>query len=330
MSSVRPPVAVTGFRSVLGQRVRAMIEGRETVEVRPVDDLLTGDLKPFIEDTEAVLHLATGIPSSPSGATTDVEATRRVLDAAGAASVRHIVVLSDATVYGAWPNNPVPLTDDAVLRPNPGFRFAAERAEIERLAGDWRAAHPGSTLAILRPVRTPGRADWLVRALRPAGAVPEHVEEPPVQFLHLDDLAAAVDIAWSKHLDGAYNVAPDGSIPGDEARLLIGARPRVRLPDRLLQRLVRWRFRSGLTATPPELVPYTVHPWVVANDRLRAAGWRPTMTNEEVCVEAHEAGPLADLSPQRRQDIALGVAGAGLAAVVGGAVVVLRRLLRRG
>jgi nucleoside-diphosphate-sugar epimerase len=307
-----------------------MIEDRETVDTRPVDDLLTGDLKPLFEGAETVLHLATGTPSSATGSTTDVEETRRVLDAAGAASVQHVVVLSDAMVYGAWPNNPVPLTDDAVLRPNPGFRFAAERAEIERLAGDWRAAHPGSTLAILRPVRTPGRADWLVRALRPAGAVPEHVEEPPVQFLHLDDLVTAVDTAWTQRLDGVYNVAPDGSIPGDEVRLLIGAGPRVRLPDRVLQRLVRWRFRSGLAPTPPELVPYTVHPWVVANDRLRAAGWRPTMTNEEVCVEAHEAGPLADLSPQRRQEIALAVAGAGVVAVVGGGIIAVRRLFRRG
>ena len=322
-------VALTGFASALGRRVRALVEARAGAHARAVDNLLTDDLKPSFEGADAVLHLATGVPPSPTGSTTDIELTRRVLDAATAASVEHVVLLSDATVYGAWPNNPIPLTDDAVLRPNPGFRFAAERAEVERLAGEWRTAHPGVTLAILRPVRTLGRTDWLVRALRPTSAVPEHTDEPPVQFLHIDDLASAVDVACRKRLDGAYNVAPDGAIPGDEVRSLVGAGPRVRLPERLIERLARWRFRSGLAATPPELVPYTLHPWVVANDRLRAAGWQPRMTNEEACVEAHDAGPIARLSPQRRQEMALTAAGVGLAGIVVSGAVLVHRWLRR-
>ena len=72
-----------------------------------------------------------------------------------------------------------------------------------------------------------------------------------------------------------------------------------------------------------------LHPWVVAADRLRAEGWTPAVSNEEACVEAHEAGPWATLSPRRRQEIALGVAGVGLVGIVVGAVVVIRRLLRR-
>lgn len=334
-----PVIVVTDAYNPLGRRVRALAEGSdeggagpeevEPVELRPLDRLLTGDLSAPFEDAEVVLHLAAGAPSSPTGATTGVQVARRVLDAASKESVDHLVLLSDATVYGAWSNNPVPLTDDAVLRPNPGFTFAAERAEIERLAAEWRDAHPRSTLTVLRPVRTPGWTDWLVDALQPGRAVPEHADEPPVQFLALDDLACAVDLARRKRLDGVYNVAPDGAIPADEVRSLTGAGPRVRLPERLAERFTSWRFRSGLGPTPPELVPYTLNPWVVASDRLRAEGWVPATTNEEACVEAHEAGPLDRLSPQRRQEIALGVAGLGAAgAAVGGALLV-RRLLRR-
>jgi nucleoside-diphosphate-sugar epimerase len=240
------------------------------------------------------------------------------------------VVLSDATVYGAWPNNPVPLTEDAVLRPNPGFAFATERAEIERLVGEWRTAHPGSTATVLRPARTPGHSDWLVRALRPSRAVPELAAEPQAQFLHVDDLATAVvRVTRRPRLDGAYNVAPDQSIPGEDVRALTGAGPTLRLPDRVADRVARWRFRSGLGPTPPELLPYTLHPWVVANDRLRAAGWEPEVTNEEACVDAYQAGPWATLSPRRRQEIALGVAGAGLVGLAVGAGLTIRRLVRR-
>jgi nucleoside-diphosphate-sugar epimerase len=340
-------VVITGADSPLGRRVAtlaaddpqvgavvALAEGPvaglpDDVDVRRVD-LDTDDVKPHLEGAASVVHLATSVPASPTAPTCDVDRARRVFDAAGDAAVPHLVVLSSATVYGAWPNNPVPLTEEATLRPNPGFAFAAERAEIERLASEWRGAHPGVVLTVLRPARTVGadHREWLVPALRPGPAVPDTADEPPVQFLDIGDLAAAIDLGRSRRLDGAFNVAPDGSVPGDEVRSLTGAPPKVPLPERVAGRLVRWGFRWGLGPTPPELVAYTLHPWTIANDRLRAHGWSPTVTNEEACVEAFEAGAWATMSPRRRQEIALGLAGAGLAAVTTCSVLVARRLLR--
>jgi hypothetical protein len=125
-----------------------------------------------------------------------------------------------------------------------------------------------------------------------------------------------------------FNVAPDGSVPGDEVRSLTGAALKVPLPERLAGRLVRWGFRWGLGATPPELVPYTLHPWTVANDRLRAHGWAARVSNEEACVAAFEVGGWATLSPRKRQEIALGAAAAGLAALAVGGAWLARRWLR--
>jgi len=339
-------VVITGVETPLGRRVARLAAEEADADVvglarGPVTGLpasvavyrvdLTGDdVKPHLQDADAVLHLATSVPATPAAATDDVAVARRVLEAAGDGGVPHLVVLSSATVYGAWPDNPVPLTEDATLRPLPGFAFAGERAEIERMAGEWRDAHPGTTVAILRPARAAGsdHSDWLVRALRPAPAVPDDVEEPPVQFVDLDDLAAACDLAGRRRLDGAFNVAPEGSIPGDQVRSLAGVPVKVPLPRRVASRLLRWRFRVGLGSTPPELLPYVQHPWVVASDRLRAEGWAATVSNEEACVEAHEVGAWATLSPRRRQEIALGVAGAGLLAVVAGVVLAARRWLR--
>jgi nucleoside-diphosphate-sugar epimerase len=341
-------VVITGVETPLGRRVArlaaaepgtrvmGLAEGPvvglpDEVVVRRVD-LGGEDVKPHLEHADAVVHLVSSVPATPAAASDDVDWAKRTFEAAGDAGVDHLVVLSSATVYGAWADNPVPLTEDATLRPNPGFAFAAERAEIERLAAEWREAHPGATVAVLRPARAASadHRDWLVRALRPGPAVPDDTDEPPVQFVALDDLAAACDLARRERLDGAFNVAPDGSIPGDEVRALTGAPPKVPLPARMASRLVRWAFRWGIGPTPPGLVPYTLHPWVVANDRLRATGWRATVTNEEACVEAHEVGAWARLSPQRRQELALGVAGVGILATLAGAALLVRRWLRRG
>jgi hypothetical protein len=121
-------------------------------------------------------------------------------------------------------------------------------------------------------------------------------------------------------------VAPDGWIDGDTARALAGGGPRVRLPERLALRLAGWRWSLGLGETPPVLLPYTVHPWVVANDRLRADGWEPASSNEVAFVTHHAASPWANVSPRRRQELALAASAASL---VGGVALVIALIRRR-
>jgi hypothetical protein len=78
--------------------------------------------------------------------------------------------------------------------------------------------------------------------------------------------------------------------------------------------------------------PYTVHPWVVANDRVRALGWVPSHSNEEAYVAGHAAGRFDMLNAKRRQQLALGAAGgvgAAVLAAVGLGATSLRRRRRR-
>ena len=153
-------------------------------------------------------------------------------------------------------------------------------------------------------------------------------DDPPAQFLHLDDLASAVALAVDRRLDGVFNVAPDGWVAGERVRALSGARPRIPLPDRVAEVVgaLRWRFQRG--PIPPGLRSYTREPWLVANDRLKANGWRPTVTNEQAFVEGTEARWWTMITPKRRQELALaGMVAASL--VVTGVVVSLVRRWRR-
>jgi nucleoside-diphosphate-sugar epimerase len=262
----------------------------------------------------------------------DIEGTWALLEAAGAVGVSTVVVLSSATAYGAWPDNPVPLTEDAPLRPNPSLGFATHKAEVERLAAEWRRAHPGETVALLRPTVAVASdtSDWLGSSLWSTMPLAAADEEPPAQFVHLDDLAAAVHLAVTRRLDGPFNVAPDGWISGEDLRRLAGRGPSVRLSERWRVRLARLGWKAGVTSTPPGIIAYRSHPWVVANDRIRAAGWRPTHSNEEAFVASHEPTGWSTVSPQRRQEIALVGTAVGLLALTAGAVVAVRRVLGRG
>jgi nucleoside-diphosphate-sugar epimerase len=153
-------------------------------------------------------------------------------------------------------------------------------------------------------------------------------DDVPAQFLHLDDLASAVELVVERRLDGVYNVAPDGHVPGSRVRSLWGMAPRLRLPDRVAELVadVRWRFQRG--PIPPGLRPYVRSPWLVSNGRLRAEGWAPTVTNEQAFVEGTDAKWWTMLTPKRRQELAL---GAMIVTVLLGTTVVgvwLRRRMR--
>jgi hypothetical protein len=131
-------------------------------------------------------------------------------------------------------------------------------------------------------------------------------------------------------LQGTYNVAPDGFISGETSRALAtSGRVTVPLPDRAAGVVERWAWRLGWGGAPAEAVPYLVHPWVVANDKLVATGWSPVHTNEEALVAARKGSWWRELSPKRRQELALGAAGAAGVGLTTGVVLVVRAGRRR-
>ncbi|MDO8364054.1 MAG: NAD-dependent epimerase/dehydratase family protein [Actinomycetota bacterium] len=243
----------------------------------------------------------------------------------------HVVLVSSAMVYGAWANNPVPLTEDALLRPDVAFAFARQLGAAEQLVDEWRLARSDRSVTVLRPAVSMAAdgTSRLASALAAGMGQRAGEADPPAQFLHLDDLASAVLLAVEQRLDGVYNVAPDGWVAGERVRALAGAVPRLKLPDRINEVVtnLRWRFQRG--PIPPGLRSYTRSPWLVANDRLKAAGWAPTVTNEQAYVEGTEAKWWTMVSPKRRQEIALGGLGVVLTLVAALVVRAVRRARAR-
>jgi UDP-glucose 4-epimerase len=319
-------IAVTGASGLVGQRLlpRLVEDDRVTRligldvrdprrRVRNLEfqrvDIGGAELKPLLEGADVLVHLATvvdPIPDETLMARVNVEGTRRVLDAAAAVGVRKVIRVSTAAVYGAWPNNPVPLTEDATLRPNPGFAPAVHAAEVERLLGEWREEHPAVTVTTMRSAPVLGAGAERLPSRLLLGRPPLRVRGagPPVQVVHVDDLVSALVLAVGNDLPGTYNVAADGWLGADDARALLPRSLMPPLPAELLERILRRLWASGLGDVPPTVVPYLLHPWVVANDRLRAAGWRPAHTNEEAIIEG------LDSLPTPRYGRALVLAGA--------------------
>jgi nucleoside-diphosphate-sugar epimerase len=320
MTTSAPPrrVYVRGVRGDLGWRIADQlgdIAGLDVV-VASGDDPVDAAVGAF--DTMVEVGIADHDVLGKRGQSVTV-GVAGLLDDADAVGADHLVVLSSAMVYGALANNPIPLTEEAVLRPDPTFVYARQLAAAEAEVETWRAARPGRNVTMLRPAIpiAEGGTSSLARALTAGFGLVFGETDPDAQFVHHDDVATAVALAVERTLDGVYNVAPDGSIPGDRVRALSGRRFRLPLPERLADVVaaLRWRFQRG--PIPPGLGSYTRSTWVIANDKLRAEGWEPTVTNEQAYVEGTEASWLTMVTPKRRQELALGGMILAIAAATG-------------
>lgn len=308
--------AVIGASNPVGAAIvrRLTAAGYEVIPVS--EDVAAHERKRLLEGANVVVHA--GDPSTTTG----------VLDASGAVAADHVVVLSTAAAYGAWADNPVPLTEDAVLRPNPGVEAVAARAEGERLAAEWRGEHPSTRVTVLRPspVVIPGGEDWPAPGLEGVAGLGSGDGGRPVQFLHVDDLASAVVAVLDARLEGAVNVAPDGWLTEDEARALSGGRV-VPLPGPAR----RVALRVGIGRRRDATASLQRHPWVVANDLLRSTGWTAVYNNGEALVATRRPTWYQRISPTKRQELSLVViGGVGLTVIVAAVVALVRRRRTRG
>lgn len=312
-------VALTGAESPLGQRViRQLGEAGAVIDVLDLDDLILGGEVIAADRADVVVDLGSSdYDARAAQRESSTWFTTATLAAADAVRADHVVFVSSAMVYGASANNAVPLTEEAVLRPDVEFVFARQLASAEELVEQWRLATGDRSTTVLRPaigVAADGSSRLATAYVSGLGRRLAE-DDPPSQFLHLDDLASAIAAAVDQRLDGVFNVAPDGWVAGERVRALSGERPHLPLPDRAAEVVsrLRWRFQRG--PIPPGLRSYTLESWVVANGRLRTSGWQPTVTNEQAYVESTESRWWTMISPKRRQELTLG--GGVLGALLG-------------
>jgi nucleoside-diphosphate-sugar epimerase len=262
----------------------------------------------------------------------NVRGAQTVLTAAAAGGVGRVVLVTSAMVYGARPDNAVPLPEDAPLGADQDGSVVGDLLEIEHLAQRSATAHPGVGITVARPAALVGSGiDTLIT---------RHFEAPRLltikgsaarwQFCHLDDLVSALELAAAGDVTGAFAVGCDGWLEPDELEELTGLK-RIELPAGLTFATAQRLYRAGITPAPVHDLHFVVYPWVVDCQVLRAAGWRPGYANADavgVLLEQRAGHHAVAGRRLDRKDATITAAGATVA-VIGTAAIVRHARRRR-
>ncbi|MFJ3515612.1 MULTISPECIES: SDR family oxidoreductase [unclassified Streptomyces] len=345
-----PVIAVTGAASGVGAALVSRLAASDEVKQVVAIDERRGDcaaaqwhildvrdpaIAEKLRGADVVVHLALDLDleTDPAARTAyNVRGTQTVLTAAAAAGVHRVVLCTSAMVYGALPDNDIPLSEDSELRATAEATGVGDLLEIERLGRRAPRAHPGLNVTVIRPAVLVGGTDTaLTRYFESPRLLVVAGSRPTWQFCHVDDLVSALEYAALEKVEGELAVGCEGWLEQEEVEELSGIR-RMELPSAVALGAAARLHRIGLTPSPAGDLAYTMHPWVVSVSGLHAAGWRPRWTNEEVLAELlQEVSGRHTVAGRRlgRRDAATAAGAAGATVALLGAAAAVRLARKR-
>jgi UDP-glucose 4-epimerase len=300
-------VVVVGATGNVGVRVVEALARREEVEQivgvarrRPelqvpkarfeAADIRRADLTTLFRGADAVVHLAWMIQPGRDErvtASTNVEGSRRVIQAVIEARVPALVYASSIGAYAPGPKSRRVDEDWPATGIESSF-YSRHKAIVERELR-WRAAiHPDLRIVALRPglIFQRGAASEIQRLfLGPlfpsAAAHPRLVPVLPlprgfaVQAVHTEDVAEAYALAVTRRdVRGALNVAAEPVLDATTLADALDARV-VTVPAPLVRAAAAASFAAHLQPTEPGWIDLALNAPLMATDRIRALGWSP-------------------------------------------------------
>lgn len=242
---------------------------------------------------DAVVHLATVthlVAQTEERYRINLGGTRAVFDHCAAYGVKQAVFVGRHTYYGAAADSALYHTEDEPPMAVSTFPELSDlvAADLYATTALWRL--PDLSTSVLRVVYTlgPTGQGTLAAFLRGARVPSVLGFDPLYQFMHEEDVAAAIELALTKHLRGVFNVAGPSPVP---LSVLVRATGRslVPLPELVFRRLLG---RFGLPKLPPGAVEHIKYPVVVDDSAFRrATGFAPAHDEVAAMRAFREAFP---------------------------------------
>jgi UDP-glucose 4-epimerase len=265
-------VLVTGICGRLGRRLARRLHRKGPVigvdkrpfPDRPPDvvhhqlDFRSSRTRDVLRDgVSALVHL--GVIHDPHGDSEQIHASNRVsfqrlLESVEAFSIKKLVLLSSANVYGPRPENPQFLDENAPLLGAAPFSDIRDLVELDMACQSFLWKHPEVETVILRPAHILGTVRNAPSNYLRLAVVPTLLGfDPMMQVVHQDDVVRAIELALAPSMRGIFNIAGPAPVPLSRAVQLLG-RSTMPVPHGLARAALGQLFRLRVTSFPaPEL-----------------------------------------------------------------------------
>ena len=301
-------VAVTGASGYIGSRLLQELEQQETLEkivaidlrspssplhnmisrkrdvAQPLDDLF----KELSVDT--VVHLAFNMRTGRNYRevadirNVNLQGLNNVLKSCTTSKVRLLIYLSSHTVYGAHRDNPIPIIEEAAMRPIASFQYSMDKYLSEQVLGDYSRGNSQTSVTILRTcvVMGPSADNFVSRALFKPVLIGVWGHDPPLQFVHEYDLARLLRLLIMEPQPGVYNVAGESVVSYTKLARL-SRRKLVFLPPVIAYPLTQIAWKLGVQKDSPAAgLDFVRYPMVISTAKLKKeTGFQFHFTSEE-------------------------------------------------
>ena len=301
MNETPKSVAITGASGYVGARLLRKLEGESGLRklvafdtrpppapihnmamyrmdvTEPIDDALMHHRVSTLVHLAFVTRRGRNRREVSSIRQTNLDALHTVLESCVRAQVDHIIYLSSHTVYGAHSDNPIPITDEAPLRPLPDFPYGYDKFLSEQIIQEFAGEHQDKAVTILRScmVLGPSAGNYITKAFFRPWLLGVSNYNPPLQFVYEDDLARVLTLVIQRSLPGVFNVAGDGVVFYRELAEIINSQL-ISLPAFLAYPLAQlsWNLRIQRDSTASGL-DFVRYPIVLSTGKLnQATGYR--------------------------------------------------------
>lgn len=256
-------------------------------------DVLTADFKDVFTGFDLVYHLAFLVDPPHNISVEEIDkinivGSKRVFNGVVAAGVAKLVYCSSIAAYGAHPDNPEGIDEEAPLRPNLDWYYSRAKGKLEAFLDVLQARHPKTTIIRFRPSFILGpTADNPVADALVQRVFLSHNRKQRFSMCWEDDIMDAFVSALYYQQSDIFNLSGDTPLSVREIGKLLG-KPVLYLP---LNLVMPWfQFAAHLRLISPQTMEWIKYLFsgsiLTSSEKAKQKlGWKPRFDTSGALLE---------------------------------------------
>ncbi|MBF0226323.1 MAG: NAD-dependent epimerase/dehydratase family protein [Desulfobacterales bacterium] len=213
----------------------------------------------------------------------NVMRTQRIMEGCIKHNIEKVILLSEHSVYGALPDTPMWIKEDAPLNGSRVFKEKSSIITADLMFSElfWKA--PSIETVILRPVNVLGqRTRGVINTYLKLKRAPSILGfDPMIQVIHELDVAHAIELSLQKGIKGIFNVTGSGALPLSVLSKEIGVN-QIPMPYPIAHSITNFLFKLNKLPFPASALNFFQYSLCIDGKSFKkATNFEPKLSLEE-------------------------------------------------